>query len=166
MSLNNNKDLLLRIIQDPYIPLELRKMFQEYWLKDPTLQLPAYVATTFGPLDPLDGDEEELEELEESDPPIDWTSYQVRTASNSSGGSGDGDDNKKLGLPKWHNNEHEYWDSYTQTWVCHKHDWINNGTRTVWCKRCDKDGLLDPMTNEVTEVTRPKLTEAEKDRYK
>jgi hypothetical protein len=159
------KEFLEKIIQDQYIPLELRKMFQEYWLKGPDLktQIPAYVASVFGPLDPLDDDEEELEELE---PATDWTSYQVRTASNSSGGSGDGDGNKKLGVPKWHTNEHMHWDSYTQTWMCFKHDWINNGTRAVWCKRCDKDGILDPMTNEVTEVIRPKLTEAEKDRYK
>lgn len=39
-----------------------------------------------------------------------------------------------------------------------KHSWVNTGSRRTWCKKCDSDGDLDPMTGSVTITARVKPT--------
>lgn len=39
------------------------------------------------------------------------------------------------------------------------HQWIPTGTRRTWCKECDADGDLDPLTGIVTIVFRDKKKE-------
>ena len=37
-----------------------------------------------------------------------------------------------------------------------QHKWIDTGMRKTFCKHCDVDGELDPMTGQVTVVMRNK----------
>lgn len=37
------------------------------------------------------------------------------------------------------------------------HIWVATGTRRTWCKDCDCDGLLDPVSGVVTVVFREKM---------
>lgn len=47
------------------------------------------------------------------------------------------------------------WDYKPDPHWC-QHTWVDTGSRRTWCKRCDCDGDLDPMTNTVTVVVREK----------
>lgn len=76
------------------------------------------------------------------------------------------EDSDTKSVPNWMHlgNNNQHWDSYTQTWHCYKHEWVDTGSRLQFCKHCDATGLLDPMTGEIEVVVRPKYTDTDKDK--
>ena len=46
------------------------------------------------------------------------------------------------------------WEMSPYAWgtSCYVHTWVDTGSRTTWCRKCDADGELDPMTGVVSIV--------------